>query len=90
MKKAAPRRRAGTFSDSIREAIGRQPSAAHVARLAGISPSVVLRFLAYQRGLTTDTLDKLADALGLRVVETRRTRTASRTATTTEAPAAPD
>jgi hypothetical protein len=43
-------------------------------KLSGVSPGVVARFMGGQRGLTLDTVDRLARGLGLRLVEvaTRR------------------
>ncbi len=85
MSAKKPARRAGTFSDQLRDILVSRGSAAAVARDAGVSASVVLRFLSGERGMTTDTLDRIADAVGLRLVETRRGRTtAPKKATRTE------
>jgi len=43
-----------------------------VARAAGVDPGVVSRFLNGKRGMTLDTLDKIAAALKLRLVEPAR------------------
>lgn len=54
---------------------GRSPAA--IAAAAEVSPSVVCRFLSGARGITSETFDRLASALGgLRLVEvsTRRKR----------------
>jgi hypothetical protein len=47
-----------------------------VATAAGVAPSVLTRFMNGERGLTLDTFDRLA-ALGLRLAETRRGRSAA-------------
>src|SRR3954447_22386874 len=52
----------------------RDLSAYEVARSAGVAPSVVSRFLARRRGLTLDTFDAIATALGLKLVESARGR----------------
>jgi transcriptional regulator with XRE-family HTH domain len=47
---------------------GRSPAA--LAAAAGVAPSILSRFLAGARGITSDTFDRLAAALGgLRLVE---------------------
>src|SRR3954464_5110827 len=67
----------------------RDLSASEVARSAGVAPSVVSRFLARRRGLTLDTFDAIATALGLKLVESARGR--SRPARpATPRPVAPD
>lgn len=76
-KKPGPRRRAGTLSDQVREAIRRQESASAVARESGVNVSVLLRFLSGERAMTTDSLDKVATALGLKLIETARRRPAA-------------
>ena len=61
------------ISDSIKAEIARRGlSASAVAKLAGIKPNVVSRFLAGERDLMLATADKIAAGLGL-VVRHRRT-----------------
>lgn len=69
-----PRRRASTVSDQLRSAIlDRRDLTPHgIATAAGIAPSCLSRFVAGQRGLTLESLDALAEVLGLRLVETAR------------------
>jgi transcriptional regulator with XRE-family HTH domain len=67
-----PKRQAASVSEKIRETIeARKLSAAAVAIEARINSSVVSRFLARERGMTSDSLDAVAEALGLRLVEGR-------------------
>lgn len=42
------------------------------ARLAGVDPGVVSRFMTGQRDIRMETADRLAAALGLRLVELAR------------------
>jgi plasmid maintenance system antidote protein VapI len=61
------------LSDQLRGIIrARNLTPYAVAQSAGVAPSVVSRFCNGERGLSTDTLDKVADALGLELRETRR------------------
>ena len=54
------------ISEQVRLAIaGHGLSLNEVARRAGIQPSQVSRFMRGERGLTTESLDKLAEVLGL-------------------------
>jgi hypothetical protein len=69
---AMPRKPETTLSDQLRDVIRRKPSAYAVAKAAGIDTAVVQRFLDAERGLTTASIDKIAKALGLRLVETGR------------------
>lgn len=60
-----------SVSETVRTTIeSRGMAAFKVAKLAGVPPTVVLRFMKGERGLTTPTLDKVCAALGLRLVET--------------------
>lgn len=64
-----------TVSEQLRSIVrarGLTPYA--VAQAAGLSPSVVSRFMNAERQLTTDTLDAVCAALGLELRETRRGR----------------
>jgi hypothetical protein len=60
----------------IREA-GRLPI--DLARDAGVAPSVLTRFLRGERGLSSESIDRIADALGgLRLVRVRGRATPGR------------
>lgn len=64
---------ARSFSDQLRDAI--RDSGFPVRELgerSGVDDGVIHRFLNEQRGLTTGTVDKLTEALGLRLTEGRR------------------
>ncbi len=64
-----------SVSHQLREAIEADDRTAYaLGRDAAVDPGVIQRFLNRERGLTLDTVDKLALALGLRLVETGRTR----------------
>jgi|GEM_PF-2421353 len=63
-----------TISDQLREVIAsRRLSGYELGELAGLDRSIVSRFLA-GRSATTATIDRLADVLGLRLVETATRR----------------
>ncbi len=54
-----------TFSDELRDAIERSGMTAYaVGRESGVDPGILSRFLAGRRGVTSDTIDRLAAALG--------------------------
>ncbi|AGA25132.1 helix-turn-helix domain-containing protein [Singulisphaera acidiphila] len=58
------------ISDRLREVIAaRELRASQLARAAGVDPGMVRRFLLGDRGLSLATADKLAAALGLKVIE---------------------
>lgn len=62
-----------TLSYQLREIIeARGLSAYAAARLADVDPGVVSRFLSGQRDIRLETADRLAVALGLRLVEVAR------------------
>ncbi len=64
--KAAPT--AASLGDQLRAAIAdRGLSGAEVARMAGVDPRIVGRFLAGRRDLYLATADRIARALGLRL-----------------------
>lgn len=69
-----PRRNTATISDQLRASVlDRQGMSVHsIAVAAGIAPSCLSRFVAGQRSLTLESVDALAEALGLRLVETAR------------------
>ena len=62
-----PRRTArATFSDELRDAIERSDLTPYaLGKAAGIDPGILSRFLAGRRGVTSDTIDRIAFALGL-------------------------
>ena len=78
-KQTAAPRRDGTISDQLRRFIGGHGTgtAYGAAASAGISPVVVARFLKHERGLTLETVDKLGEALGLKLVKVGRGRPAA-------------
>ncbi len=78
------------ISGQLREIIaGRNLTAYSLAQAAEVSPSVISRFLSRERGLTLETFDAIAGALGLRLVETGRGRGRPTTARRAVPPAVP-
>ena len=74
-KKRRPAPRRESVSDQLRSIIrARNLTPYAVSQAAGVSPSVVSRFVNGERGLTTDSLDAVCSALGLELKETRRGR----------------
>ena len=62
-----------TLTDQVRSIITARGLSAHaVAKSAGVHPEGVYRFMADKRGVHSDTLNKICDALGLVVTESRR------------------
>jgi hypothetical protein len=60
-------------SDQLRRFIADEPGSLEaLGREAGVSGPVLSRFAGGLRGLTLDSVDKIAGALGLRLVQTRR------------------
>jgi transcriptional regulator with XRE-family HTH domain len=61
-----------TLSAELRTIIARQALSAYaVARRAGVSPRIVQRWLAGERDIRLETADRLAVALGARLVASR-------------------
>ena len=59
-----------TLSSQIRDVIeSRNLSLAELGKLADVDPAIIGRFLSGQRDLRLATADKIAAALGLRLVE---------------------
>jgi transcriptional regulator with XRE-family HTH domain len=59
------------LSDQLRDAVrGCRASRYALAKQLGIAESALSRFVSGDRGLTLETVDKLAEALGLRLVST--------------------
>ena len=57
-----------TFSDQIRAAVEScEKSRYRIAAETGIDAGALCHFVAGRRGLSMDSLDKLADCIGLRV-----------------------
>jgi transcriptional regulator with XRE-family HTH domain len=74
-KKRRTATHSGGISGQLREIIHRRGlTAFSIARDAGLEASVVSRFLSRERGLTLASLDAIADAIGLRLVEKGRGR----------------
>jgi len=68
-------RQSATISNQLRAIIrGRGLTPYAVSQAADVSPSVVTRFVNGERGLTSDSLDLICEALGLELRETRRGR----------------
>ena len=66
-RRPAPRRAArATFSDELRDAIEASDHTPYaLGKAAGVDPGILSRFLAGRRGMTSDTIDRVAGALGL-------------------------
>jgi hypothetical protein len=61
------------LSDQLRTLLAKEPGSLYaLAKDAGVPGSVLSRFAAGTRGLTLDSVDKIAGALGLLLVQTRR------------------
>lgn len=70
-KTPAARTRAATpISDGLRAAaVNSRMTPYAVAQAAGVAPSVVTRWLSGHRSLKLDTADRIASALGLKLVK---------------------
>lgn len=70
----------GPISDRLRDAIADSRQSGHaLAELAGVAPTQINRFVAGSRSLSLESADRIAGALGLKLVETvRRGRPATR------------
>jgi transcriptional regulator with XRE-family HTH domain len=69
------KKRAAALTDQLREYItdsGRNLK--ELGEESGVDASQLSRFMRGERGLTTDSLDKLCDTLGLRLVRERKPR----------------
>ena len=62
----------GAINDVLRE---RGISLRELGRLADVDDGQLARFLDRKRGLTTTTIDRLAEVLGVRLVRERSRRT---------------
>ena len=71
--KPMKRKKPPTFSDQLRRIIAECGlSRYEIARRSGVDKAALSRFAHGERGLTTETLDRLAEALGLELVAKRR------------------
>lgn len=69
-KKAEAQKAKQTLSGQIRDVIeSRGLTLAELGKLSEVDPTVIGRFLSGEREIRTGTLDKIATALGLRIVE---------------------
>ena len=72
-KKAEPRGAKHSLSRQLREIIDSRGLTAYaLGQSSGVDPTVIGRFLADERDIRLGTADKLASALGLRLVEVAR------------------
>jgi len=61
------------FSDQIRQAIGDSGETRYrIAQETGLNEAALGKFFHGERGLSLDSLDKLAEYLGLKVITKRR------------------
>ena len=66
---AKKRRKRRTVSDQLRRAIeGSGLTRYQIAKVTGVSQSMLSRFMAGQSGLSTTSLDKLSELLDLEIV----------------------
>jgi len=64
-----------TLTDEIRAAIDASGSSRYaICRKIDLDPAVMSRFMSGQRGLSLDTLDKLARLLDLHIATRKRSR----------------
>jgi transcriptional regulator with XRE-family HTH domain len=62
-----------TFSDQLRHILNKCGlSRYEIAKRSGVDEAALSRFVNGRRGLTTDTLDRLAEVLDLELVSRRR------------------
>jgi len=63
------KRRSIKLSDAVRKAIADSGESRYaIAKATGIDESALAKFYNGHRGVTTDTLDRLGEYLGLRIV----------------------
>lgn len=61
------------ISDQLRQFIAREPSSLYaLAAECGLAAPVLSRFAAGKRSLSLESVDRIAKALGLRLVQARR------------------
>jgi plasmid maintenance system antidote protein VapI len=66
--------RTGLVSDQLRQAILAYGTAYSLAATASVNRATITRFLAGKSALTLDSVDRLAEVLGLRLVQSRAVR----------------
>jgi transcriptional regulator with XRE-family HTH domain len=67
--------KAHSFSRQLRDAMeSRGLTNAELAELTGVDPAVIARFLSSERQVRSGTIDRIFEALDLRVVEVARAR----------------
>jgi hypothetical protein len=72
-KKAARGDDRGSLSGQLREILASRGDSIYAMEMdAGIPRGGLARFMSGERALTTETLDRLAKSLGLRLVEVER------------------
>jgi plasmid maintenance system antidote protein VapI len=74
--KTPPRKAARhTLADQLREVIeSRGLSSYGLARDSGVSAAVISRFRAKERDITLETADRMAEVLGVRLVEVAKAK----------------
>ncbi len=69
------KKRAATLTEQLREFIsGSGRNLKELGQASGVDPSQLSRFMRGERGLTTESLDKLCGVLGLRLARERKAR----------------
>jgi transcriptional regulator with XRE-family HTH domain len=64
-----------TFSNQLRQIMANSGlSRYEIAKRSGVDEAALSRFASGERGLTTDTLDRLTQALGLELRQVRKPR----------------
>lgn len=64
-----------SLADTLRDAIKASENTHYaIAKLCGISPAILDRFVAGERDLRLETAAKIADVLGLRLTSSKRRR----------------
>ena len=70
------KRRSKKLSDAVRKAIDDSGESRYaIAKETGINESALAKFYNGHRGITMETLDRLGEYLGLRIVMDRKPRT---------------
>lgn len=72
-KAAEPRRNSGPIAQALKRAI-RESGLKHysIGKAADVNPAVLDRFMANERGLTLESIEKLAEVLGLHLLKPAR------------------
>lgn len=62
-----------SFSETIKQLIdGCGMTRYEISKLSGVEQSALSRFMSGERGLTTESIDKLAEALDWKIVANKR------------------